>query len=195
MVHHVAFQFSFSQYKKRFRASYNMSSKNNNQISNKSIQFVYDAQLFSKFNCCFLHIAFGDNYWTAQKKKTRNKNSLSISNHNTMMTFKWMHMEEALAIKTLTPELNKYEQDMGTGIQPWTLSQLFLLISDHFLHSSHISSHLLFQQHYTFFAHHKHFHNTFTWPTHTPIPHYKFTLHWQKKAKISIRSLRPARIL
>ena len=51
-----------------------------------------------------------------RKRKNRNSFSRSLSqNHDNLR----LHTEEALAIKTLTPELNKRQEEMGTGFLPW----------------------------------------------------------------------------
>ena len=52
-------------------------------------------------------------YRTRHKKKKEPKLSFKIlsQNHDDLR----LHIEEALAIKTLTPELNKRQEEMGTG--------------------------------------------------------------------------------
>ena len=62
------------------------------------------------------HTAFGDDYRTRLKKKKEPKLSFTIlsQNHDDLR----LHIEEALAIKTLTPELNKRQEEMGTGFLP-----------------------------------------------------------------------------
>ena len=62
------------------------------------------------------HTAFGDHYRTRHKKKKEPKLSFKIlsQNHDDLR----LHIEEALAIKTLTPELNKRQEEMGTGFLP-----------------------------------------------------------------------------
>ena len=55
------------------------------------------------------HTAFGDHYRTRRKKKKEPKLSFKIlsQNHDDLR----LHIEEALAIKTLTPELNKRQEE------------------------------------------------------------------------------------
>ena len=44
----------------------------------------------------------------------RNSGSIISQNHDDLR----LHIEEALAIKTLKPELNKRQEEMGTGFLP-----------------------------------------------------------------------------
>ena len=62
------------------------------------------------------HAAFGDHYRTRHKKKKEPKLSFKIlsQNHDDLR----LHIEEALAIKTLAPELNNGQKEMGTGFLP-----------------------------------------------------------------------------
>ena len=62
------------------------------------------------------HTAFGDHYKTGHKEKDIPKLSFKIisQNHDDLR----LHIEEALALKTLKPELNKRQEEMGTGFLP-----------------------------------------------------------------------------
>ena len=62
------------------------------------------------------HTAFGDHYKTGHKEKAIPKLSFKIisQNHDDLR----LHIEEALAIKTLKPDLNKRQEEMGTGFLP-----------------------------------------------------------------------------
>ena len=62
------------------------------------------------------HTAFGDHYKTGHMEKDKPKLSFKIisQNHDDLR----LHIEEALAIKTLKPELNKRQEEMGTGFLP-----------------------------------------------------------------------------
>ena len=62
------------------------------------------------------HTAFGDHHRTRQKKKKEPKLSFKILSQNHVDLR--LHIEEALAIKTLTPELNIGQEEMGTGFLP-----------------------------------------------------------------------------
>ena len=70
------------------------------------------------------HTAFGDHYKTGHKEKDKPKPFFQIISQN--HDDRQLHIEEAPAIKTLKPELNKRQEEMGTGFLPWTLSQLLL---------------------------------------------------------------------
>ena len=61
---------------------------------------------------------------TQGKGQTVAKLSFKIisQNHEDLL----LQIEEALAIKTLKPKLNKRQEEIGTGFLPWTLSQLLL---------------------------------------------------------------------
>ena len=62
------------------------------------------------------HTAFGDHYRTRHKKKKEPKLSFKIlsQNHDNLR----LHIEEALAIKTLAPELNKRQEENGNWLSP-----------------------------------------------------------------------------
>ena len=62
------------------------------------------------------HMAFGDHYKTGHKEKDKQKLSFKIisQNHDDLR----LHIEEALAIKTLKLDLNKRQEKMGTGFLP-----------------------------------------------------------------------------
>ena len=62
------------------------------------------------------HTALGDHYKTGHKEKDKPKLSFKIisQNHDDLR----LHIEEALAIKMLKPELNKRQEEMGTGFLP-----------------------------------------------------------------------------
>ena len=60
------------------------------------------------------HTAYGVHYQTGHKEKDKPKLSFKIisQNHDDL------HIEEALAIKTLKPDLNKGQEEMETGLLP-----------------------------------------------------------------------------
>ena len=60
--------------------------------------------------------AFGDHYRAVHEKTDKAKLSFKIvkQQHDDLR----LHIEEALAIKTLRPDLNKRQEEMGTGFLP-----------------------------------------------------------------------------
>ena len=57
--------------------------------------------------------AFGDHYRAVHEKKDKAKLFLKIVKHQ--HDDLRLHIEKALAIKTLRPDLNKCQEEMGTG--------------------------------------------------------------------------------
>ena len=60
--------------------------------------------------------AFGDHYRAVHEKKDTAKLSFKIvkQQHDNLQ----LYIDEALAIKTLRPDINKRQEEMGTGFLP-----------------------------------------------------------------------------
>ena len=126
------------------------------------------------------HTAFGDHYKTGHKDKDIPKLSFKIisQNHDDLR----LHIEEALAIKTLKPELNERQEEMGTGFLPWTLSQLlppspnasFTPLTVHSLLLSHLLTPILLTP----------LHNTHT----TSIPQHFYLTHSHSSLTLKFHS-------
>ena len=80
---------------------------------------IYERQINVKNTQLLVTITRRD---TRKKDKPKLSFKIISQNHDDLR----LHIEKALAIKTLKLKLNKCQEEMGTGFLPWTLSQLLL---------------------------------------------------------------------